>query len=41
MEELNYELSLGLGLEIALAIVGLLIVIVGLVSLVIRIWLAV
>lgn len=36
----NFELTLGMGLEIALAIVALLIVVVGLVSLVVSIWLA-
>lgn len=41
MENLNFELTLGMGLEIALAIVGLLIVVVGLVSLVVSGWLAI
>ena len=41
MENFNFELISGAGLEIALAIVGLLIVVIGLVSLVVTGWLAV
>lgn len=41
MEDLNFEFTLGMGLEIALAVVALLIAVVGLVSLVISIWLAI
>ena len=41
MEELNFELTLGMGLEIALVIVGLLIAVIGIISLVVSIWLAV
>ena len=42
MENINLEgISMGLGLQVALGIVGLLIVIVGLVSLVISLWLAI
>lgn len=41
MDHLNFELSLGMGLEIALAVVGLLIAVIGLVSLVVSGWLAV
>ena len=41
MEDFNFELTLGAGLEIALAIVGLLIVVIGLISLVVSIWLAI
>ena len=41
MGDLNFELTLGAGLEIALIIVGLMIAVVGLVSLVVSVWLAV
>ena len=41
MEDLNFELTPGLGLEIALAIVCLLIAVVGIVSLVVSGWLAI
>ena len=41
MGDFNFELISGAGLEIALAIVGLLIVVIGLVSLVVTGWLAV
>lgn len=41
MEKLNFEMTLGFGLEIALAIVALLIVVIGLISLTVNIWLAV
>ena len=41
MENFNFDLTLGAGLEIALAIVGLLIAVVGLVSLAVSIWLAI
>lgn len=41
MEDLNLEMTLGAGLEIALVVVGLLIGVIGLVSLVISGWLAV
>ena len=41
MEELNFEMTLGAGLEIALVIVGLLICVIGIVSLVVSGWLAV
>ena len=41
MDTLNFELTLGAGLEIALLIVGALIALIGLVSLVVSIWLAV
>ena len=41
MDDITFELTLGLGLEIALGIVGLLIAIVGLVSLVVSVWLAI
>ena len=41
MGNLNFELTWGMGLEIALAVVGLLIVVIGLVSLTVSAWLAV
>lgn len=41
LEELGFESGLELGLTIALAVVGLLILIVGLVSLVVSVWLAI
>ena len=41
MDDITFELTLGMGLEIALGIVGLLIAIVGLVSLVVSLWLAI
>ena len=41
MEDFNFELTMGTGLEIALAIVGLLIFVIGLISLIISVWLAV
>ena len=41
MGDLNFELTLGAGLEIALIIVGLMIAVVGFVSLVVSVWLAV
>lgn len=41
MDDFNFELTMGTGLEIALAIVGLLIFVIGLISLIISVWLAV
>ena len=41
MDGLNFELTLGLGLEIALMIVGFLIAVIGLVSLVVSVWLGI
>ena len=41
MEEIGFELTLGMGLEIALGIVGLLIAVIGLVSLAVSGWLAI
>ena len=41
MEDFSFELTLGAGLEIALAIVGLLITVVSVVSLAVSVWLAV
>ena len=41
MGDLNFELTLGAGLEIALISVGLMIAVVGFVSLVVSVWLAV
>ncbi|MBR5266905.1 MAG: zinc metallopeptidase [Lachnospiraceae bacterium] len=41
MENLNFELTLGAGLEIALLIVGALIALIGLVSLVVNVWLGI
>ena len=41
MEGLGFGLTLGMGLEIALAIVGLLIAVIGIISLVVSVWLAI